>query len=128
MNLERRVAERLKTEGSDKHLLFGCSVVSESTTPQTVACQASLSFTVSRSLLILKSIESMLPSNHLLLLPSIFPRIGSNIIRTFAVKEKRSEMEACKRGGDKYAGKTGRWREKLMNRREKEESLKHVHD
>ena len=45
------------------------------------ACQASLSFTISPSLLKLISIESMMPSNHLvlchplLLLPSIFPNI-----------------------------------------------------
>ena len=48
------------------------------TTPRTAAHQASLSFTISRSLLKLKSIESVMPSNHLilchplLLLPSIF--------------------------------------------------------
>ena len=46
----------------------------------TAACQASLSFTVSRSLLKLISTESMMPSNHLilchpLLLSSVFPRI-----------------------------------------------------
>ena len=52
------------------------------TTPRTVACQASLSFTISRSLLKLMSIESVISSNHLilccplLLLPSIFPSIG----------------------------------------------------
>ena len=51
--------------------------------PWTAARQASLSFTVSRSLLKLISIESMMLSNHLilccplLLLPSIFPRSGS---------------------------------------------------
>ena len=49
-------------------------------TPWTAARQASLSFTISRSLLKLTSIESVMPSNHLilchpLLLPSIFPRI-----------------------------------------------------
>jgi len=49
--------------------------------PWTAAHQASLSFTVSWSLLKLMSIESMMPSNHLilcrplLLLPSIFPSI-----------------------------------------------------
>ena len=43
--------------------------------------QASLSFTISQSLLKLMSIESMMPSNHLilcgllLLLPSIFPSV-----------------------------------------------------
>ena len=51
-------------------------------TPQTAAHQASLSITNSWSLLKLKSIESVMPSNHLilcrplLLLPSIFPSIG----------------------------------------------------
>ena len=50
-------------------------------TPWTAAHQASLSITNSRSLLRLMSIESVMPSNHLilfhplLLLPSIFPRI-----------------------------------------------------
>ena len=48
-------------------------------TPWTAACRASLSFTVSQSLLKLISIESVMPSNHLLchpliLLPSIFPQ------------------------------------------------------
>jgi len=50
-------------------------------TPWTAACQASLSFTISQSLLKLMSIESVIPSNHLILccpflLPlSIFPSI-----------------------------------------------------
>ena len=50
-------------------------------TPWTAACQASLSITNSRSLLKLMSIESVIPSNHLilcdplLLLSSIFPSI-----------------------------------------------------
>ena len=48
--------------------------------PWTAACQASLSFTVSQSLLKLMSIELMMPSNHLilccpLLLPSVFSSI-----------------------------------------------------
>ena len=38
------------------------------TTLWTVACQASLSFTISQSLLKLMAIESMMPSNHLILL------------------------------------------------------------
>ena len=48
-------------------------------TPWTAARQASLSFTISRSLLKLMSIESVMPSNHLILFhpfllpPSIFP-------------------------------------------------------
>ena len=49
-------------------------------TPWTAAHQASLSFTISQSLFKLMSIESVMPSNHLilchpLLLPSIFPSI-----------------------------------------------------
>ena len=36
-------------------------------TPWTAACQASLFFTVSQSLLILLAIESVMPSNHLIL-------------------------------------------------------------
>ena len=50
-------------------------------TPRTVARQASLSVTNSQSLHKLMSIESVMPSNHLilcrplLLLPSVFPRI-----------------------------------------------------
>ena len=50
-------------------------------TPWTAACQASLSITNSRSMLKLMSIESVMPSNHLilcrplLLLPSVFPSI-----------------------------------------------------
>ena len=55
-------------------------------TPWTVARQDSLSFTISQSLLKLMSIESVMPSKHLilcrplLLLPSIFPgiRVFSN--------------------------------------------------
>jgi len=49
--------------------------------PQTAARQVFLSFTISRSLLKLMSIESLMPCNHLilccplLLLPSIFPSI-----------------------------------------------------
>ena len=52
-------------------------------TAWTSACQASLSFTISWSLLKLISIELVMPSNHLilcrplLLLPSIFPSIRS---------------------------------------------------
>ena len=44
-----------------------CSVVSDSATPWTTAHQASLSITNSWSLLSLKSIELMMPSNHLIL-------------------------------------------------------------
>ena len=56
-------------------------------TPCTAACQASLSFTISWSLLKFISTESVMPSNHhilshpLLLLPSILP-----IIRVFFIE------------------------------------------
>ena len=63
-------------------LFFSCSVVSYSfVIPWTAAHQASLSFTISWSLLKLMSIELVMPSNHLilcrplLLLPSVFPTI-----------------------------------------------------
>ena len=63
-------------------LLVSRSVMSNSLRPHgTATHQASLSFTVSQSLLKRMSTESVMPSNHLilchplLLLPSIFPRI-----------------------------------------------------
>ena len=55
--------------------------MSDSVTPCTIARQASLFFTISQSLHKLISIDSVMPSNHLilchplLLLPSIFPSI-----------------------------------------------------
>ena len=60
---------------------FSCSVVSNSATPWFAARQASLSITNSRSSLKLMSIESVMPSSHLvlcrplLLLPPIPPSI-----------------------------------------------------
>ena len=55
-------------------------IVPDFVTPWTEARQASVSITNSQSLLKLMSIESVMPSNHLILcrphlLPSIFPRI-----------------------------------------------------
>ena len=60
-------------------------------TPWTTACQASLSITNSQSLLKLMSIESVKPSNHLilchhlLLLPSIFHRIRVRVSASTSV-------------------------------------------
>ena len=54
----------------DLFLQFSClSVMSDSLRPHGLhaACQVSLSFTISRSLLKLMSIESAMPSNHLIL-------------------------------------------------------------
>ena len=73
------LAERLDS------VQFSRSVASDSATPWTAACQASLSFTNSQSLLKLMYIEPVMPSNRLILshpllfLPSIFP-----IIRVFS--------------------------------------------
>ena len=60
---------------------FSRSVVSDSCDPWTAVCQASLSITNSQSLFKFMCIESVMPSNHLilchplLLLPSVFPSI-----------------------------------------------------
>ena len=65
--------------------LFSLLVMSNSATTRTAACQASLSFTISRSLFKLMLTELVMPSSHLilcrpLLLLSIFPgiRVFSN--------------------------------------------------
>ena len=71
----------LQTQPIQRWLLFSRSVMSNSVTPWTAAHQASLSFTISRSLLRPRSTESVMPFNHLilcpprLLLPSVFPSI-----------------------------------------------------
>ena len=60
---------------------FSCSVMSDSVTPWTIARQTSLSITTSQNLLKLMFIQSVMPSNHLilcrplLLLPSLFSSI-----------------------------------------------------
>ena len=70
-------------------------------TPWTASCQASLSFTISRSLLKLMSSESVMSSNYLilyhhplLLLPSIFPSIKVPIVRclNYPASKKQSHM------------------------------------
>ena len=61
--------------------VFSHKVTSDSVTPWIAAPQASLSFATSCNLLKLMSVESVMPSNHLILwhpvflLPSIFPSI-----------------------------------------------------
>ena len=66
---------------SADHVVQSLSHIQLFATPWTAVCQASLSFTISRSLLQLMPIESVMPSNHLILfllllfLPSIFPSI-----------------------------------------------------
>ena len=72
------------------------SHVQLSATPWTAACQASLSFTNSWSLLKLMYIESVMPSNHLilyhplLLMPSLFPASGSFPVSQFFASSGQS--------------------------------------
>ena len=83
MDMEREMLCKHMFTGlcRDSGLLFSRSVVSNTVTSCTAACQASLSFTISQRFLKLMSIESMMPSNHfirccpLLLLSSVFPSI-----------------------------------------------------
>ena len=64
-------------------VVWSLSSIQQFTAQWIVARQASLSFTFSQSLLKLMSTESVMPSNylilchHLLLLPSVFPALGS---------------------------------------------------
>ena len=85
----RQILHHLSHQGKkDPSVQFSRSVVSDSLWPHGlfVVCQTSLSITNSQSLLKLMSIESVMPSNHLilchpfLLLPSIFSsiRVSSN--------------------------------------------------
>ena len=94
-------------------LLFSCFVMSDSLIPQsTAACQASLSFTISQSLLKLMSIESVIPSNHLilchplLLLPSIFPsiRVFSNESALRIKWPKYWSFSFCNSPSNEYSG------------------------
>ena len=76
------IVKKTKIMASDpiNSVQFSHSIMSDSVTPWTAACQASLS-TNSWSLLKLLSIELVMPSNHLILChplllpPSIFPSI-----------------------------------------------------
>ena len=84
--------ERVSLQQADKSASYGCcsvqllNCVQLFATPWTAVCQATMSITNSQSLLKLISIESVMPSNHLilcrplLLLPPIPPsiRIFSN--------------------------------------------------
>ena len=71
-------------------VLFSRSVVSDSLTPWTAARRASLSITNSRSPPKPMSIESVMPSNHLilcrplLLLPSVFPSIRVSLNQLYS--------------------------------------------
>ena len=83
LDLEKAEEPEIKLPTSDQSVSQFSSCVRLIVTPGTAVCQASLSIINSRSLLKLMSIESVMPSNHLILcrpllpLPSIFPASGS---------------------------------------------------
>ena len=80
--------------------------------PWTAAFQASLSFTISRSSLQLMSIESVMPSNHLILccplilLPSIFPsiRVFSNELALHIKWQKYWKFSFSINPSNEYSG------------------------
>ena len=80
-HIRKSLEGRLTRAEVDKPVRRLCSIVILVQTPCTAACQASLFFIVSWSLFKLISIESVMPSNYvilcllLLLLSSIFPNI-----------------------------------------------------
>ena len=96
---------RIRASGSVsnyEHQRPSCSLdqLSPTVTPWTTAQRASLSFTMSPSLLRLMSIESVMPSNHLLLcrplllLPSVFPsiRVFSNELALHVNNNKKGSL------------------------------------
>ena len=77
-----RIRKGYKSDYS-QFVVKSLSHVQHFATPRTAECQASLSFTISWSLLQVMSMKPVMPSNHLILyypllfLPSIFPATGS---------------------------------------------------
>ena len=69
-------------------------------TPWTVAHQASLSITNSRSFLKLRSIESVMPSNHLIISSSVVP--FSSCLQSFPASESFPMSQFFISGGQKY--------------------------
>ena len=67
MNVKKKRSIGSCILGGKPLLVRSHSVVSDSATPWTAAHQASLSFTISQSLLKLMSIDLVMPSNHLIL-------------------------------------------------------------
>ena len=95
--------------------LLNC--VQLSVNPWPAACQASLFFTVSCSLLKLMSIELVMPSNHLILchpllfLPSMFSRIRSSDSGSAILILDPPQLMSCIFGVAKFGvGGTRRWR------------------
>ena len=87
---------------------FSCCHVQLFATPWITALQASLSITNSQNSLKLMSIESVMPSNHLivchllLLLPSIFPASGSFPMKSYPGKTVLKCVQG--RGNSKWKG------------------------
>ena len=73
-------------DSSSSYCIFPCccrlslSPIRLFVTPWTAVCQASLSFTISQSLLELMSIEPVMPSNHLILCHSLLYVYFSRLI------------------------------------------------
>ena len=104
---------------SQRVFLFSHSVVSDSVTPWTVACQATLSFTISHSLPKLMPTESMMPSNHLilchpLLLPSLILFIKCRTTGAEAPILCPPDTNSWLIGKDPDAGKNWRQKEKWV--------------
>ena len=75
--------------------MFSCQVVSESLQPHgTAACQTSLAFTISWSLLRLMSIELVMPSNYLILCHALL--LLSSILPSIRVFSNESTLQAAK--------------------------------
>ena len=79
---KKRVNSNMNTQASSVQSLSHIQLFA---TPWTTACQASLSITNSWSLLTLMSIESVMPSNHLILChPLLLPLLNFPSIRVFS--------------------------------------------
>ena len=89
--------------------MFSHSVTVDSAATWTVARQASLSFLLSRSLLKLMFIESVMPSNHLILFctfsscPQSFPASGSFPVSQFFTSGGQT-IQLCISPSNEYSG------------------------
>ena len=81
---------------------FSCSVMSDSATPWTAACQACLSFTISWSLLKLMSIDSVMPSNHITL--CVFNH--TSCLQSFPASRSFPVSQLLASGGQRFGAST----------------------
>ena len=80
MDIPQKIKNKLPYEPAIlSSVQFSHSVVSDSATPWTTACQVSLSVTIFWSLLKLMSIELVMPSNHLILCQPLLRGSTKNI-------------------------------------------------